>query len=177
MKNADGRAALRCWPVDVSIAGCRYRIGGRPAIDWLLKVSSENWLGIVPGMVDGDDLEYAIEQGDVDQVDLVDAGRKAVALASGMPWWAACRLAKVSISDVELAGALILAGVNAGVVSLGGYLAAVYRLLVADLDKKKRASLDADITRIPNGVQSRQVYDPALASAQFEQMYKAQSVG
>lgn len=174
MKRSDGRAALRCWPVDVDVAGRSYRILGRPAIDWILKVADARWLAIVPGMVDGDEIDDRIDQGLIHPRALVAAGQSAVSTATGMQWWSACRIANAVVSDVELAGALVLAGVDAERVSIGGFVAAAYRLMMADRDKKQRASLDSEITRVPKGVRTDDLYDPNSAAAGFELAFARQ---
>jgi len=174
VKDSDGLAALRCWPVEVELAGRSYRISGRPAIDWILKLAYENWLGIVPGMVEGDEIDDMIESGDISLRALVAAGRDATATATGMPWWAACRLVKATVSDVELVGALVLAGVDVERVSIGAYVAATYRLMMDGRDKKQRASLDADITKVPKGIRTEELYDSQKAGQQFERAFARQ---
>lgn len=174
MKGVDGRAALRCWPVEIRLPGSRFRIGGRPAVDWLLKVADEDWLAIVPGMVDGDEIDSLIDEGKIDGRSLVSAGRNAAGVAAGMPWWSACRLVKAALGDVELAGALVIARVDPQLVSFGAYVAAVYRLMVFEQDKKRRASLDADLARVPKGISTEELYDPALAGSQFERAFARQ---
>lgn len=177
MKGADGRAVLRCWPVDVDVAGCVYRIEGRPAIDWVLKLVEERWLSIVPGMVVGDEIDDRISDGVITTPMLVAAGREVAELVTGMRWWAACRILNATVSNVELAGALVLAGVDPARVSIGAYVAATYRLMMMDRDDKQRASLDADIMRVPRGVPTGQVYDPRAAGDAFERMYAQQPRG
>jgi hypothetical protein len=177
VKGGDGRAALCCWPVEVMLPGARFRIAARPAIDWILKVADEDWLAIVPGMVEGDEIDQLIDDKRVSPVALVAAGRDATTTAAGMPWWSACRLVGVTLGDVEMAGALTLAGVDPGRVSLGAYVMATYRILVVELDKKRRASLDADITRVPKGVATSELYDPQAAAASFERAYARQQGG
>jgi hypothetical protein len=174
MKGSDGRAALRCWPIEVRLAGRSYRIPGRPAVDWIVKVADENWMAIVPGMIDGYEIDDLIDDGKVSHQVLISTGRDAVETATGMPWWSACRLVKATVHDVELIGALLLAGADVERISIGAYVAMTYRLMVADRSKKQRASLDADLGRVPRGVRTEELYDPQKASAQFEQAFARQ---
>jgi hypothetical protein len=174
MKGADGRPALRCWPIEVELGGRVFVIRGRPAIDWVLKIADESWLDVVPGLVDGDEIDQMFDAGLLDSRTLVAASRDAVSTATGMPWWSACRLVKLAVSDVEMAGSLVLAGVDPERVSVGAYVAAVYRLVMTDQDKKHRASINADLARVPKGVQTSELYDPQVAGAAFERAYGRQ---
>lgn len=168
--------------MDVILAGQWFRIPGVPAIRWVLKIADNDWLGIVPGMVDGpdeddDDIDESIEYGWVTSQELVSAARDAVTTASGMPWWSAQRLVVLALEDVEMAGAMVLAGVRADRVSLGGFCAAVYRLLLENQDRKGRAELDGRLSAVPRGVEASDLYDPQRAAAQFEAAFSNQSRG
>lgn len=174
MKGADGQAALRCWPVDVEVVGRSYRIVGRPAIDWILKLIHEDWLGIVPGLVDGDEIDDLISDGMITTSDLIVAGRDATVAATGMPWWAACRILAIAGQSVELMGAMVIAGVDPERVSIGAYVAALYRVMVAERDQKQRASLDMDLLRVPPGVRTAELYDAKSAGMAFERAFAQQ---
>jgi hypothetical protein len=169
IKNADGRAALRCCPVEVVLGGQTFRITARPTYRWILKIIDEDWLAIVPGMVGGEEIVDLIRVGNVGSPQLVESARDAVSVVCGMPWWAACRLAKAAASNIEIVGAMTLAGVDPEQVSIGAYLAAVYRLLVEQRDDKQRSAFDRELMAVPQGVQTAvDKYDPQAAGAQFE---------
>lgn len=171
--DGDGRAALACFPVDVMLAGQSFRIGARPARAWLLLIAEENWLAIVPAMIDGDEILDLIDVGRLDRAELVAAARDAVEAVSGMRWWSACRLAKALVGGIELVGAMVLAGVDPDRISIGGYLAAAYRILIEHRDDKQRSALDAELMaapQLPPDEDSDQ-YDPETAGEQFERFF------
>lgn len=174
MKNVDGRAALRCWPVVVEVGGQEFRIEARPAIDWILPIVDEDWLGIVPGMIMDDSLSDLLATGEILVSECVTAARDATATATGMQWWSAVRLVQTGVLAVDVSGALVLAGVDPVRVSIGAYVAAVYRVISAERDKKERANLDHEIERIPPGIPAQDLYDPEQAAASFEQMFSRQ---
>jgi hypothetical protein len=174
MKDVDGRAALSCWPVETEIAGRNFMISSRPAIDWILPLLDEDWLGIVPGLVSDDDLSDLLSTGEVQVEDCIRAARDATATASGMLWWSAVRLVQNGVLVVDVSGALVLAGVNPREISLGAYVAAVYRVLSAEMDKKARTRLDHDIEQVPPGIAATELYDPVAAASSFEQMFSGQ---
>lgn len=176
MRNANGRAALRCWPIQINLAGETFIIPGLPAIKWILKIADEDWLGIIPGLVQGDEIDDILENS-VSRNIVVSAARDAVSIATGMPWWSACRLTKLAVEDVEFAGALIIAGIDTDHVSIGGFCAACYRLLVGEQDKKQRSKIDFDLGKIPPGITTGEVYDPVQAGNQFERMFSGQPKG
>lgn len=174
MKDVDGRAALRCWPVMVEVGEQEFHIAARPAIDWILPIVGEDWLGIVPGLIVDDSLSDLLATGEILVSDCVVSARDAVAAATGMRWWSAVRLVQTGVMSVDVSGSLVLAGVDPCQVSIGAYVAAVYRVISADRDKKERTNLDHEIERIPPGIPFQDLYDPEQAAASFEQMFSRQ---
>lgn len=178
MKDVDGLAAVRCWPVEFQIGDDWFRIDARPAVDWIVPLVDQDWLGIVPGLVScdgpGEDIDDLVDADRISTTDLIGAARDAVATSSGMAWWSAFRLARIPIADLDMAGALVIARVDPTIVSLGAYLSAVYRILMTDRDKGQRAKIDMDLEKVPKGISARELYDPQVAAAQFEQMFSQQ---
>lgn len=167
---------MTIFAVNVTVDGRDYRIPPLPAIAWLPLVEGEDWLGIVPGLVGGTTIDDLLLGGGVDPGDLVDAGRQATEAAAGMRWWAACRLVKSIVGRLDLAGALVVNAVDPTRVSLGGYLAAAYHLLVVDRDQRYRDRLDAKLLQRPRildrGRRDRdRERERSRSAAQFEAMY------
>ena len=44
-------AILRCWPIDVDLAGDTYTIPPLPAADWLVAIADGTYLDLVPGLI------------------------------------------------------------------------------------------------------------------------------
>jgi hypothetical protein len=178
MRDVDGLSAIRCWPVEFQIGEDWFQIDARPAVDWLVPIVDQDWLGIVPGLVavdpSGNDIDDLVDTGVISTTDLINAARDAVATSSGMTWWSAFRLARIPIVDLDMSGALVIARVDPTTISLGAYLAAVYRILMTERDKGQRAKLDMELEKVPKGISAREVYDPRAAAAQFEQMFSQQ---
>lgn len=173
---SDGIAALRCWPVRVSVGGADLLIPALPAIEWIVPIADQEILDIVPGLVEGDSVDEMLADGSVSIEDCVDAARDAIAVAGGMPWWVVVRLVLSATGSADLSGELVLSGVDAGRVSLGGFVQAVYRLLVRDADQKQRQKVDGQLKRPPAGV-SGGGYDPQVAGDLFDQMVRARGGG
>lgn len=166
IEGADGRASLRISAVEVRLSQHVYTIPALPASRWLPLIAECDWFGIVPGLIGDcdDESRLLLESGG----EMVSAARDAVEVVCGMRWWAAARLAKTVLESVDIAGALVCRGVLADSVSVGAFVAATYFLLVENCDQKGRARVDSEINRIPPGVKTRELYDPVVASRQFE---------
>jgi hypothetical protein len=172
----DGRASLRCFPVAVELAGQDFLIAARPAQDWVVKIADEDWLGIVPGMVTDYSIADLIDAGDITPNDLVVVARDAVSAASGMQWWEACRLAKAIVGQIDVVGALVMAGVDFSHRPIGAVLASAYRLLVENRDEKQRAQFDRELSAVPDAIKAQERYDPEAAGEQFERAFQMYGV-
>lgn len=170
MSLLDPIAALRCWTIDVDVAGATYTVPARPAVDWLIAIVSGSWADIVPGLLDPDQsgpLEDAIADLSVDPAELRAAAQAALAEAAGTKWWTARNLAASVVTVPEMVGMLLTRGVDPGHVSLGGYLTAAYALAVRGMDKMGRARFDMDLQRPPAGVPAEEWWDEEAAADSF----------
>jgi hypothetical protein len=170
----NGLAAIRCWPIDVDIAGRQHRIPPRPAAEWIVAITS-SWSDVVPGLIDPSDLDLTdrISRGDIVAADLTVAAKDAVAAAAGMPWWAAVRLIGAGTSQTSVVGELALAAVDATSISLAAWCSAVYQTMARNSDDKQRARLDRDITATPEGMTVEERYDEQAAADAFEARFAA----
>lgn len=170
----NGLAALGVWPVTVEIGQGTYRIPGTPAIGWIVPILGEDWLAIVPGMVDdeSDLLSDALLDGDVSAEDCVNAARDAISAASGMAWWAAMRLVLSATQYPDISGELVARRIDAREVSLGAYTCATYWILARSCQgsKKYLAELNSRIEAPPPGVTLEQRWDPGAEAAGFMAM-------
>ncbi len=170
----NGIAALRCWPIDIDIAGRQHRIPPRPAVEWIVAITG-SWADVVPGLVDTADLDLTdrISRGEVTFAELTTAAKDAVAAAAGMPWWAAVRLVGAGTNQTSAAGELALAAVDAARVSLAAWCSAVYQAMARNADEKQRAKLDRQLLETPEGVTVEERYDEQAAADAFEAMFSA----
>lgn len=148
----DPVAALKCWPVEVDLAGQTYRIPSLPASAWTEALLSGDAFAVVPGLVDDADADQAVTAGlmtgELTTEDLVEAVKDAWEAASGWRWWEAYRLAS-AVTDPVVLGCLARDGFDFERRSFGALCAAVYSLAVANLDEEKRRRFDMDLSSPP----------------------------
>lgn len=173
----NGLAALRCWPVKVELGEGTYTIPPQPALSWLLPIIDQDWVGIVPGMLDAadSDVDEMLDERLVSIEDCVGAARDAVTTATGVPWWVATRLALAIVETPEIAAELLLHHVDVETVSIGGLVQTVYRLLVREADKKQRSKIDSQL-QVPPVEAGPKRYDPEVAADLFEQMARSRGL-
>lgn len=166
----DPVAALRCWRIDVDVAGEVYTIPPTPAVDWLVAIVEGSWADIVPGLLPPDDigpLDDLIAAGTIDEAELRSAAQAALAEAAGTRWWTARALAGGVLQVPQLTGRLLTRGVDPGVVSLGAFLTAAYGLAIDGMDQTQRVKFDLDLQRPPAGVPVDEWWDDDAAADNF----------
>lgn len=142
----DGIAALRPWPIRVQLGGELFRIPPHPATTWVIPIVGDDWLAIVPGLVESDDVDELITGGQVSGDELIRAAWSAVAAAAGVPWIAAARLVVHAATQGAVSGLMLL---DPDRVSLGAWVQRVYALLVADREQKDISRLDHSLLVMP----------------------------
>jgi hypothetical protein len=178
----NGLAALRCWPVSVALGNEVYSILPQPALAWFLPIVDQDWLGIVPGLLDPADrtVDDLLAARRVSVETCAEAARDAVSTATGMPWWSATGLALAVIDVPELAAELLLNRIDIEKVSIGGLVQTAYRLLVRDADKKQRNKIDSQLRRPPQlsspTAAAPKRYDPHVAADLFDQMARSRGL-
>lgn len=166
----DPVAALRCWRIDVEVAGTVYTIPPLPAAEWLTAIVEHAWGAIVPGLLDPDDaapIDDLIAAGSIDGGELRHAAQAALGEAAGTRWWTARHLALGVLQVPQLTGRLLARGMNPGVVSLGAFLTAAYGSAVDGMDKSQRVKFDLDLQRPPAGVPVDEWWDEDAAADNF----------
>lgn len=176
----DPAAVVKCRPVLVDLGGTDYRIGPRPAGDWLVPILEKGWAAIVPGMLDAlpagrtlDDLYDDLTAGAITTTECEKAAQDAVSAVSGLKWWAAVKLIHAGASDPGVIGELRLSGVDLSAAPLGAVVAGLYRIYTRDQDPKDAAKLDAELMRPPAGVSAADRFDEAEAAEMFERAFSA----
>lgn len=173
----DPEATLRCWALDVDLAGRTYPIPALPAADWLLPITTGTWLDIVPGLLtDPTAVDDLLLDGELTYAECKRAAQGAVGAASGMAWWTALRLARAA-TDSWISGELTLRGVDPHRWPLAAYLAAAYRAATEHLEPGKRMSLDMELDRPPAGVPAEEWWDGDAAAQGFMSAMGAQGGG
>ncbi len=163
----DPVATLRCWQVDVDLAGHTITIPALPAQAWLVAVVVDGWAGVVPGLADvPDEVDDLIAAGRIRSTDCTRAARDALAAAGGCPWWTAQRLAH-AVASHPLGPELALRAVDPSRLSLAAYLAAGYQAAARNLDKAKLARLDWQLDQPPAGIPAEEWWDEDAAAAGF----------
>lgn len=165
----DPAATLRCWAVDVDLAGLTVTVPPLPAGPWLLAMLEGTSTAVIPGMLADDaagEVDDLLLGGALLWADLERAALDAVEAVSGTRWWTAYRLAHAATATA-LGGELVSRGVDPERVPLGAYLLAAHRLGVRNMEDPKRRQWERELDRPPPGVKAAEVYDDAEAEAAF----------
>lgn len=147
---------------------CRLAVGGReitlrhrPTKEWLDALAEQELHRIMPGMLRERDVRWWIGQLADPRVrfDVSDSHKIAHAVVrevTGLPWWAAARLANAAGRSWFLADpTALLRGVNLLQVSIRRALSVIYVFAAEGCEKDRdRAVLDADLFRPPEGTQN-----------------------
>jgi hypothetical protein len=167
-------ASLRLRSVEVELGGWVFRIDPLPAADWIEAVLTEDLAAIFPGLLRDRGLEgdvwAMLLDGTADRADLVGAGQRALADASGRSWWEAQRLVHAATevrTKPVVFGALVRAGFDFQERSLGAFLDAVYSFAVEGATDEARLRLDTELRSPPPGVDEQDVYSDEEAEADF----------
>lgn len=162
----DPEATLRCWAVDVDVAGRIYTIPALPARVWILATYG-SWADIVPGLLEGDtdDLEDGIASGLIDPEECKRAARAALEAAAGTRWWTASRLAHTA--GDAIGSELLLRGVDPDRVSFGAWLLAAYRIATRHAKDVEVARLDAELDSPPPDLAPEQWWDDSQTVSGF----------
>jgi hypothetical protein len=159
-------AALRCWPIEITLGEQTYVIPPLPALDWIEAIETRDAAAIVPGLLSPEDeaeVSEALVYGDYDDAAIIDAARDAAEAAAGMPWWEAFRLVRLALDRPEAFGHLALRGFDLERQSLGAFCVALYSQCVSGMDKKDKIKFDMTLKAVPANV--LRADEDALSSA------------
>lgn len=165
----DALAALRCWPVTVTLAGREFTIPPQPASAWLVALLSDEPLPVVPGMLSPADratVDDLLAVGTLSLTEVTDAERDALEAAGGWRWWEVLRLVHSAGAEWQFVGGeLTRSGVDLDRVPFGAVLNAIYVMVVRSLDKQQRTTFDFQLKQPPMGL-SEDEYE-AMAGEMF----------
>lgn len=127
--------SLRCWPVDVEVAGRVAHIPAMPAADWLAVLAHRpiDLEDVFPGLSPGgyELVDELLFSGVLSLEDLYQVVLDVITTVTGRPWWIAMRLIEGALLNWGLIGSrLVLAGIDADKISLSAWLDAVYMIIV-----------------------------------------------
>lgn len=176
MLNGNGVAALGVYQVAIDVGGIKCVIPPTPAVGWVVPIVDDDWIGIVPGLVEGSLIDDSLSSGEISYNDCLRAARDAVGVASGLSWWSAVRLVKSALDSPEITGELVLRGVDAQRISLGAFVQATYRLFVRDTDKKARTRVDNSVKAPPPGLSAKERFDQVEAEDGFKRMMRSRGM-
>lgn len=162
----DAAAARGLWGVDVTVAGTTQTIPPLPALDWLEALDGGAWTDVIPGLLEGDDLDAAFVAGEVNMDEARAAARRVLTEVAGVKWSVAAALIGVGRHPI-LAGRLILAGLDLTRISLGAYVVACYSVATRDMTREQMATFDLQLAMPPAGAAPEDYYDEDEAEAHF----------
>lgn len=143
----------------LAVDGRVLRVRNRPTVEWLDALSTQKLHKIVPGMLKNRDAQWltgllADPDNTLDTGDLRKMYEAVVLHVTGMPWWAAVRLANSTAIMWTLIDSVALTkNVDLLSIPIRRALAVVYTLALESCkEDKDRAILDNDIFRAPEGV-------------------------
>lgn len=153
--------SLRCWSVDVELAGQIVQIPALPAADWLAVLAQQplDLEDIFPGLAPGafdlvDDLLYSEE---LTLDDLSTVVLNIITTVTGRPWWIAMRLVSGAMANWGFIGSkLVLAGVDASQVSLSAWLDAVFMITVEGTPEDKLTMFYSQLEFPPPGFEPQE---------------------
>jgi hypothetical protein len=156
---------LRVWGVRVQLGEVTYDIAPQPAADWIEAVLTG---GPVPAMLSpeaADLVRNELAYGRINDGELTDAGRLALADAAGRPWWEVLRLVSLAEHAPDLIlGELVRRGFDFEKRSIGAYCAGVVAIVTAGMDKGQRDKFMLTLATAPIEVAAEQG-DEALSAA------------
>jgi hypothetical protein len=153
--------SLRCWPVDVVLAGQSVQIPALSAADWLGVLAQRpiDLEDIFPGLAPGadelvDDLLYS---GQLDLDQLYQIVLDVITTVTGRPWWISMRLITGAMTHWGLIGSkLVMAGVDADKISLSAWLDAVFMITIEGTPEDQLTMFFSQLEFPPPGFEPQQ---------------------
>jgi hypothetical protein len=149
MLQFDPLASMRIWAVEYDVGRHLARIPPTCAADWMPCLMRMDIMGVLE-LVEGEDFDDAILDGDVTTAQAREAAVKLLESAAGRPCWTTMALVSLAVRYWGVVGAdLMRVSVKFDQISLSAALDAIYGTLTKGLDDKAKARLDNTLERAP----------------------------
>ena len=146
----------------MTVAGHRFTLQATTASHWLgaIALDSENLAGVMPGLIDDDDLEV-MERVITEHPDFqrrwTNAARMGLQRAGGRDWWWTLHLCQRALGTwIYTNGLLLRQNVDAKIMGLPDWLDACYTLYWQNASEEDQMKLDMQLSMRPKGVGIRQ---------------------
>ncbi len=143
----DPAASMRCWAVEVELAGHVFTIPAMPAADWwplLLAQDTSTFLDALMSTKKDVDLDLALLDGTLTGEEVRDVHMDTIEEAAGRSFHAAVVLAAAADAAWPMvSGHLATRGFRWDVMPLGAALDAVYLTMINGLDEEARKKFEA----------------------------------
>lgn len=130
-------------------------------------------MDIFPGTLSEESQELlneALFDGVITLDDLYDTCLNVLETAAARPWWVALRLVATVRHSWQVLGAeMLMRGVNAGAMSLSGWLDVSLLLIMRNIDAKEATMFTLKLEQPPPGVDA-EVPEPEMSPASFMSM-------
>lgn len=164
------------FPVEVTFGNRQFEIPAMPALGWLsLMMDIDNFdpLAIFPGLLSEENQDLAWDlmfEGSIEVNDLAEVSLMAIAAAAGRPWWVALRLVSAVAGNQHTLGAeMLMRGVDAGKLSLSGWLD-VALLTAMRNQSKSDATMFSLKLEMPPPEEAKKQPEPEISMDQFMSM-------
>lgn len=171
---ADASAHFRSPRIVVTVGGHEYTLPPVPAATWLAILTAEqpDATEIIPGMFIASEqalFDDELLAGNVSVAEIGEAVRDAITVASGHPWWWTLGLLSVVSGEHGTQALGEMARLNAGNLTLGAWLNALYALVVRHMKDQDRMQFDAQLDAPPASVEMdpEDLIDEDAATAAF----------
>jgi hypothetical protein len=134
----DPLASMRCWAIEIELGGRTYDVPALSAVDWWPVLSDANPLAVLD-VIESNDLDERLLDGELTQAEMIDALREAIEEAAGRSFHATIVLVMVANTQWPIInGQLVQRGFRWEGQPLGAALDAVYAVVTQALDKEPR---------------------------------------
>lgn len=171
---ADASAHFRNARIAVTVGNHEYTIPPAPAATWLAILTAEqpDATEIIPGMFTTSEQALFDDQllaGNISVVEIGEATRDVITIASGHPWWWTLGLVSVVTGEHGTQALGEMARLDTYNLTFGAWLNALYALVVRHMKDQDRMQFDAQLDAPPASVEidSEDLIDEDAATAAF----------
>lgn len=142
-------AFVRSDPFPVTVGAHTFVMPAYMADQWLTALSPDLVRGVIPGLLDPDDMALVVTSLMTETISYQDVERAAldaITTASGRPWWEAVKLTGWADSrSGETYGNLLLNGIHPERLTFAAWCAAMLAWVMRGRDEKERMKIEFDL--------------------------------